>query len=182
MYAERGQPRVLSETPGRVRVHLPGWQGEPPNRIEARLRRMPGVKKIQANPLTGNVLVHFDPRATGTEAILAALPRRPEPGSQGGLWAAPSGLLRVGVRGVLGHAAVDALWFGAGFFGQSAGLPLAGLGPLHVLMDVVVWGWVLASAGGASGHRRRMPDRPGGLLREGVGPGHRRDAPRQAHP
>src|SRR5581483_9429692 len=48
-------------------------------------------------------------------------------------------LLRVGVRGLLGHAVVDSLWFGAGFLGSALGLPLAGLGPLHVLMDIAVW-------------------------------------------
>jgi hypothetical protein len=43
---------------------------------------------------------------------------------------------------------VDSLWFGAGFLGSAFGLPLAGLGPLHVLMDIAVWGMALGSANG----------------------------------
>jgi hypothetical protein len=62
--------------------------------------------------------------------------------------------LRVGVRGLLGHALVDSLWFTAGFLGKALGLPLAGLGPLHVLMDVAVWGAALGSASGGSARTR----------------------------
>ena len=58
--------------------------------------------------------------------------------------------MRVGVRGLLGHAAVDSVWFAAGFLGETLGLPLAGLGPLHVLMDIAVWGMALASGTGRS--------------------------------
>jgi hypothetical protein len=150
---EGERPRILSQTPGRLRVHLPGWHGGQPDRIETRVRQLPGVDAARANPLTGNVLIRFDPRVTGPQPLLEAL--RPQPGPDGaggelgrGFSATP--FLRVGVRGLLGHAAVDALWFGAGFLGRSVGLPLAGLGPLHLLMDVVVWGAALASAGGAS--------------------------------
>jgi hypothetical protein len=144
---EKGQPLVLSLVPGRMRVHLPGWDGDEPDRIEARLRALPGVEAARANPLTGNVLVRFDRRAVEAPAILAALQAQPGPGSAGpgpGRLAAP--LLRVGVRGVLGHAVVDAAWFGAGFLGRSAGLSLAAwLGPLHLLSDILVWGAALAS-------------------------------------
>jgi hypothetical protein len=137
---------VLSHIPGRLRVHLPAWRGEQPDRIEGRLREVPGVQSVRANPLTRNVLIQFDRHAAGAESILAAL--RPgggiaEANCSRPLPAAPW-LVRVGMRGVLGHAVVDALWFGAGFLGRSAGLPLAGaLGPLHVLLDVAVWGTAL---------------------------------------
>jgi hypothetical protein len=111
--------------------------------------------------LTGNVLIRFDPRTTGPQPVVAALQPR-GPGPQGifaqaarngttapqGRTSSASPLLQAAVRGILGHAAVDALWFGAGFLGQSVGLPLAGLGPLHLLSDVLVWGAALTSATG----------------------------------
>jgi hypothetical protein len=139
---------VLSQTPGRLRVHLPDWTGGP-GAIESRLLRVPGVEAVQANPLTGNILIRFTPGATGVPSILAALhqlpgPPAPERGQSASPW------LRVGIRGLLGHAVVDSLWFGAGFLGQSFGLPLAGLGPLHVLLDAAAWGAALASAGETS--------------------------------
>ena len=59
------------------------------------------------------------------------------------------------VRGLLGHGAVDSVWFAAGFLGESLGLPLAGLGPLHVLMDIAVWGMALASGTGPSHPQNR---------------------------
>jgi len=136
-----------------LRVHLPGWHDEQADWLKARLREVPGVKDVQANPLTANVLIRFDQRTTGTETILAALqpepvPQRPRSEGQGH---SVSPLLQVGIRGLLGHAVVDAAWFGAGFLGRSAGLPLlAWLGPLHVVVDVMVWGAALASVNGLS--------------------------------
>jgi hypothetical protein len=116
--------------------------------VEAQLRQLPGVKDAQANPLTGNVLIHFEDRADLAEAVLAALRQWSEPASVGaradsGRVPPVSPLLRVGVRGLLGHAVVDSLWFAAGFLGKSLGLPLAGLGPLHVATDLAVWGMAL---------------------------------------
>jgi hypothetical protein len=138
-----------------VRFHLAGLPSrEAYQAIETVLCRVDGVQRVQANPLTGNVLVRFDPRIAGMSEILAALRQqlksRPRSSSEVPGRSPSSTLFRVGVRGVLGHALVDSLWFGAGFLGQRLGLPLAGLGPLHVLLDVVVWGAALASAKGAS--------------------------------
>jgi hypothetical protein len=151
------QAHILSEVPGRLRVHLPRWDGEQPERIEAQLLLTPGVDVVKANPLTGNVLIHFNnPRQTKTSAILASLPQSPRPESTDndealalGLPALP--LVRAGVRGVLGHAVVDAAWFGASFLGRRFGLPLVTwLGPLHVLADLVVWGAAAASVAGST--------------------------------
>jgi hypothetical protein len=114
---------------------------------------VPGVQTVRANSLTHNVLVHFDRHAVSPQAILAALRstvasrerQRPEAVSSSRPLSGVPLLLRAGVRGLVGHAVVDALWFGAGFLGQSAGLPLAGaLGPVHVLLDVAVWGMALS--------------------------------------
>jgi calcium-translocating P-type ATPase len=67
------EPQVVHALPGRLRVHLPAWAGRGTRQIEMRLRQLPGVRKAQANGFTGNVLVEFDPQATGPGAILTAL-------------------------------------------------------------------------------------------------------------
>ena len=151
--------RVLSLIPWRVRFHLPGWTAGDAAQVETRLVRVRGVRSVQANPLTGNVLIRFDPRKTDGKTLLAEFQeawdgmlarRRRSPAGEGvrrsvqGQGPSASPWLRVGVRGLLGHAAVDSLWFGAGFLGEAFGLPLAGLGPLHLLMDITVWGMALA--------------------------------------
>lgn len=43
--------------------------------MEARLRRIRGVREARANPLTGNVLIRFDPTVTDEETILASAER-----------------------------------------------------------------------------------------------------------
>jgi hypothetical protein len=147
MISSSGSLPILSLVPGRVRVHLPGWTEENWEGIESRLRQINGVETVQANPRTGNALIYFDHRTTTEAKLLRELRQAWTSFIQSENVAAPrfslptphSTFLQVGVRGLLGHAAVDSLWFGAGFLGQSIGLPLAGLGPLHVIMDIVVW-------------------------------------------
>src|SRR2546422_443700 len=65
------EPRVLHTVPGRVRVHVPGWSGQGKRGIETRLREVQGVRSVQANALTGNILVQFDPAVTNEQTILA---------------------------------------------------------------------------------------------------------------
>jgi hypothetical protein len=180
MPSSADQLRILSLLPGRVRLHLPGGTAKDGDRIEDRLGRVPGVNRAQVNRLTGNVLIHFDPRRTGVQRLRAELQqvlvgrgpvpqpppaplsppttpgdsRRPAEGRGPGA----SRWVRAGVRGLLGHTVVDSLWFGAGWLGSALGLPLAGLGPLHVLMDIAVWGMALRSAGGPS--RSPLPGSP----------------------
>ncbi len=149
----RGQdekrPEILSQIPGRLRIHLPGWDGSNPERIENQVQEVAGIQSVQANPLTGNVLIRFNPRLASEGAVLEVLQdqsrNESEPAAPGRTVSAES-LLRAGARGLLGHAFVDAAWFGVGALGRSAGVPLAvWLGPLHVLMDVVVWSAALSS-------------------------------------
>ena len=150
---EKGQPRVLSSTPGRLRLHLQGWHDERAGRVEALLLQVPGVEAAQASPLTGNVLVRFDPRATSAHVVVAAagaLGAGPPDGRGlaclGGTREAPPSpssarggkLLRAGLRGLLGHGLVDAVWY-AVTFTEPFGLPLAGLGVLHLGLDIAVW-------------------------------------------
>jgi calcium-translocating P-type ATPase len=67
------EPQVLSAVPGRLRVHLPGWPGGGAALIERRLRQVTGVRRVEANPLTGNVLTVFDAGAVARDTLLAAL-------------------------------------------------------------------------------------------------------------
>jgi hypothetical protein len=67
------EPRLLHEVPGRVRLHMPAWSGAPALALDSRLRRIQGVRSAQANPLTRNVLVRFDPDVTTGETILEAV-------------------------------------------------------------------------------------------------------------
>jgi hypothetical protein len=66
---------VRSHTPGRVRLHVPRMQGDTGSAalLAARLRRVPGVRNATAQPLTGTVLVEYDPEATSLARIRAAL-------------------------------------------------------------------------------------------------------------
>ncbi|HZC79705.1 MAG TPA: hypothetical protein VE258_18265, partial [Ktedonobacterales bacterium] len=64
---------VVHALRGRVRVHLTNWSGEGQQRIEARLRSLPGVRAAQANPLTGNVLIHYDPAQIDEVGVLEAM-------------------------------------------------------------------------------------------------------------
>jgi hypothetical protein len=149
--------QVLSLIPGRMRLHLEVWTGTQPDAIEACLRQLRGVEAVQANPVTGNVLIHFRPQATNLAAIVPALhhffPAEKLAGGRLDTEAVPdsasdstSRLGKVAVRGIVGHACVDSVYFGAGFLGRSLGLPLMGwLGPLHLLFDIAVWSAALAS-------------------------------------
>ncbi len=66
-------PRVRHATRGRLRVYLPGLTDGQRQPVEARLGRLAGVRQVRANPLTGSVLVHFDPQATDASTLLAEL-------------------------------------------------------------------------------------------------------------
>src|SRR5262245_43112802 len=129
---------VLSLIPGRVRLHFPCWPTSKVDQFEDRLSRVPGVQRVQANQLTGNFLIHFDPGIMGADQLLAEVQKewdklRPAPTSllipgevrgQPAEGTTTSRWIRVGVRGLLGHTVVDSLWFGAGFLGSAFGLPL----------------------------------------------------------
>jgi calcium-translocating P-type ATPase len=77
------EPRTLSDTPGRLRVHLPAWAGRGQYLLEKRLRQVPGVRRAEANSLTGNVLIFFDPRTTDRAALQAALDAGQHEAAQG---------------------------------------------------------------------------------------------------
>jgi cation-transporting ATPase I len=67
------RPQVLHRIAGRLRVHLPGWTGRGGHQLEDRIRRLRGVLRVEANCVTRNVLIRFQPGATDEHILLAAL-------------------------------------------------------------------------------------------------------------
>src|ERR1043165_5630788 len=61
-------PRVVHSSFGRLRVHRP----DPDGYVAAHLRELPGVTSAEANSLTENILILFNPRQISETAILAA--------------------------------------------------------------------------------------------------------------
>jgi magnesium-transporting ATPase (P-type) len=62
--------RVVHSSWGRLRIHLAHWTGASPRAVQAQLAQFPGVKRAEANPLTGNVLLLFNPDLTNQQALL----------------------------------------------------------------------------------------------------------------
>src|SRR5690242_18095664 len=67
------EPQVLHAVPGRLRVHLAGWSGRGGHHIERRLRQVPGVRRVETNPVTRNLLAVYDSAADLHASLLAAL-------------------------------------------------------------------------------------------------------------
>lgn len=63
------QPCIVHTIPGRIRMHMPDWSGQGKRFLEAQLRKGPGIRGVEANALTGNILIHFDAAATNVEDI-----------------------------------------------------------------------------------------------------------------
>lgn len=66
------EPYIIHAIPGRMRIHMPGWSEQQQHGIERRLCLIPGVSSVQANPLTGNVLIRFDSAVTTATILFAA--------------------------------------------------------------------------------------------------------------
>ena len=60
---------------GRLRLKVAGVKGSPEGaaRVEAHLGSMDGVFAVTANPMTGSVLVHYDPATAQQVEIVEAL-------------------------------------------------------------------------------------------------------------
>src|SRR5438552_3128255 len=65
--------QLLHTLPGRLRAHLPEWSGQGKRKIETHLRQVQGVRSVQANPLTGNILIQYDQTVTNEQTILKEL-------------------------------------------------------------------------------------------------------------
>jgi uncharacterized membrane protein YbaN (DUF454 family) len=68
------EPTVVHSSYGRLRVHLPHWTGADGETIAAAVLSLPAVTHTEANPLTGNVLILFEPEHTSASALLETLP------------------------------------------------------------------------------------------------------------
>src|SRR5512146_533215 len=67
------KPQILHIVPGRIRMHLPQWKGHARYQLETQIRSLSGVRSVQANALTSNALIYFDPRETSETALLEAV-------------------------------------------------------------------------------------------------------------
>jgi cation-transporting ATPase I len=65
-----GEAYILHTARGRLRIRVSGWSGKGRQQLEAQLRQVQGVRSVQANPLTGNVLVQFDPARVDEQTVL----------------------------------------------------------------------------------------------------------------
>jgi calcium-translocating P-type ATPase len=79
--------RVVRFSAGRLRIHLPQWDGSDRTGLEQALASIPGVRAASARPQTGNALIEYDTTAADRESILRQLsdvwpPRRARGGSE----------------------------------------------------------------------------------------------------
>jgi len=65
-------PHLLRAVPGRARLHVPGLSATDAPALETALQRVPGVRAVEAHPLTGTVLVLYDRQVTNDGAVLDA--------------------------------------------------------------------------------------------------------------
>jgi uncharacterized protein len=75
--AQEREPSVVHSCYGRVRMHLPCWRGMRAEEIAAAVKRLSGVTHAEANELTGNLLILFQPGETSVTALLKSLPSLP---------------------------------------------------------------------------------------------------------
>jgi hypothetical protein len=70
-----GEIKIVHAIPGRVRLKVAGLKANPPLglTIQKRLRDVSGIKRVETNPVTGSVLVLFDPEAVMAPASLLTL-------------------------------------------------------------------------------------------------------------
>jgi calcium-translocating P-type ATPase len=66
-------PHLVHSVPGRVRIHWPGPLERQQRTVEAQLRQLPGVRRVEANPLTGNILILYNLAATDESALVDAV-------------------------------------------------------------------------------------------------------------
>ena len=68
----KAQPRarIAHSVRGRLRVRYPAaWLRGRRGLVEARLRRLPGVRAVDGNPVTGSVRILYDPFTLALEEI-----------------------------------------------------------------------------------------------------------------
>ena len=67
--------QVVHAMPGRVRLKVDKVRGNPAfaQKAQDRLGRLPGIRSVEAKPLTGSILIYYDAAALLAEGALAAL-------------------------------------------------------------------------------------------------------------
>ncbi|MGA2401215.1 MAG: HMA2 domain-containing protein [Syntrophobacteraceae bacterium] len=67
----------LHHVPGRIRIKTPYVKGRPfiAQKLEAKIRVLPGIELVNANALTGSILVHYDDNAVNAGAIMDLVSR-----------------------------------------------------------------------------------------------------------
>jgi hypothetical protein len=75
MSAAAPQAKVVHSLPGRVRVHVAGWDGSDPDRLAAAIEGVPGVFQARASARTRNVLARYDQRKVDELKLLATIAR-----------------------------------------------------------------------------------------------------------
>jgi P-type Ca2+ transporter type 2C len=74
-------PRRTRDLPGRLRAEVRGLRGNPglARRAQRDLGMVPGVRHVEANPLTGRVLILYAPGLTDAQALLAEVTKLESP-------------------------------------------------------------------------------------------------------
>lgn len=67
--------RYIHHIPGRLRVRVGALKGNPcaAHKVATMLREVEGVGQVEANTLTGSVLIHYDHQTTSGTQLLALL-------------------------------------------------------------------------------------------------------------
>lgn len=75
MNHSRKRLNYVHHIPGRLRVRSAEIRGNErgAQAAKAAIGSLPGVKSVEANPLTGSITVLYDPKATDAEAVLGSL-------------------------------------------------------------------------------------------------------------
>lgn len=62
MDSDGDKAKILHAIPGRIRIRLPRIKGDArrARQIETQVARVPGVRRAEANPLTGSLLLRYD--------------------------------------------------------------------------------------------------------------------------
>jgi hypothetical protein len=75
--ATANEPRVVHASRGRLRLHWPEPCRQARQHVETKLRQTAGVRSVDFNPVTRNVLIRFDPHKTSGTTLVETL-RRPQ--------------------------------------------------------------------------------------------------------
>jgi hypothetical protein len=70
-----GDIRVVHAIPGRIRLKIQKLKNDPAavNEVVARLRKLPGIDRVEASPTTGSVVVSYGTSASGSDDITPGL-------------------------------------------------------------------------------------------------------------